>query len=148
MSSRSSSPGELYVRRTPETEHLWDDTMAHLVFSPRGYQLYTFLALEDVFNYARVAQVECGRRGDDPAGVLESVFGYLDTAIARARFAYVAAARQRFALDPALVHEVEPLRGVYQASGPTLRSCIRVRTLRFVRIPDSPLSDLLRCSPC
>ena len=148
MSSRSSSPGELYVRRTPETEHLWDDTMAHLVFSPRGYQLYTFLALEDIFNYARMAQVECGRRGDDPAGVLESVSGYLDTATARARFAYVAATRQRFALDPALVHEVEPLRGVYQASGPTLRSCLRVRALLFVWASGSPLPGLPRCSPC
>ena len=132
MSSRSSTPDELYVVRCPETEHLWDRTMAHLVFSPRGYQAYTFMAFEDVFTYTQMAQSELARAVRHPSDNLEMVQAAvrdLDIAVARARLGYVVAARQRFALDATLVHEVEPLRGIYQASGPTSRSCFLVRTL-------------------
>ena len=132
MSSRSSTPDGLYVVRCPETEHLWDQTMAHLVFSPRGYQAYTFVAFEDVFTHLQMAQRGLARAVRNPSDNLEMVQSAvrdLDVAVARARLGYVAAARQRFALDPALVHEVEPRRGIYQASGPTSRSCFLVRTL-------------------
>ena len=135
--------------RCPETEHLFDQTMAHLVFSPRGYQAYTFLAFEDVFAYIRMAQSSLARAARNPSDNLEMVQSAvrdLDVAVSRARLGYVAAARQRFALDPALVHEVESRRGIYQASGPTSRSCYLVRTLLDSRAVCIRWSEHYHCS--
>ena len=98
-----------------------DMRMAHLVFTPLGYQLYTEMILREVDDTITFGLVS--PRSSEPGHFRELLLQVLFLV----RTAHGVAYRQRRVHIPGTEFLAEPRRRIFMAAGPTVRSCCYVR---------------------